>query len=191
MRKLLIILTFSTLAWAADPVSETGAGFSSGMRGSGFHGQFARIQSDAFHWLLETRFFDLKGKNEVITYDYYYQPTTTGGISLIMLTAEAGARYFPFAGKIANNFAPFVTIMAGPNLVLDAPESGAFLQRWQAAQPTLALAGYIGVGLSFYPSPRTVFGIGAGYDFLLLPKVVDGTDNYSGLVLKFSYSRQK
>ena len=171
--------------------SENGLGFNSGTNGSGIHWHYGRFPAETHGWVAEGRFYDLKGDNEVPAWDQISQTmTTAGGISLVMLTFEGGAMYFPFAGKIANNFSPFVTFMAGPNIILDAPETGSFTERWGQAETSFGLAVFLGAGISFYISHQTVFEFSAGWDYLKLPKTIDGKNDYSGFLIKLTFSRR-
>ncbi len=192
MRKqILVLLTLTSTLLAKPQWVEYGLGFNSGITGSGLHGSHDRYYSDSFGSTLELRLFDLKPDEMLSRSPYNYELTTSGGISLVMLTAEAGVRYFPFAGKIANNFSPFATVQLGPNFILDGQEEGKFFDRWQNAEVHTAMAGFIGAGVSFYISYKTVFVLSAGYDFLRLPQQIDGSDNYSGLLIKFTLSKRK
>jgi len=192
MRQTLIILTLLSALNAKALWTENGLGFNSGMHGSGMHWYYGYFNSESYGWSFEARLYDLKGENELPSYDPRYGTiTTSGGISLVMITGEAGFMFFPFAGKIANNFSPFVNIQLGPNFIFDAPEEGGFLERWKQAQMYTALAGYVGLGVSFYISYKTVVSVNAGYDILILPKFIDGSDDYSGLLIKFTFSRRK
>jgi len=192
MRKILLILFLLSASNAETLWTENGLGFNSGIHGSGIHWYYGYFPSETHGWSFEARLYDLKGDNEFPTYDPFTGTVTTaGGISLTMITGEAGLLFFPFAGKIANNFSPFLSLQLGPNFILDAPEEGRFFERWKQAQMYTALAGFAGVGVSFYISYKTVIGVSAGYDFLMLPKVLDGRDDYSGLLIKFTFSRRK
>ena len=53
----------------------------------------------------EIRFYDIKANNETIVYNPYYgQFESVGGTSLIMIPVFVGFNYYPFVGKIENNF---------------------------------------------------------------------------------------
>lgn len=190
MRKILIILILLSSVYAQMGWKEFGAGFNSGSRGSGIHGYWGLFPNEDIGWYGEVRYFDIRGKSEVVTYDYYGNPVTSGGISLAMFTANAGLIYFPFAGKIANNFSPYISLQAGPNLVLNAAEEGGFWERWGNIERHVALSGFIGGGISILTMGDMAWNLAAGYDFLKLREIADGDDNYSGLLIKFSISRR-
>ena len=62
----------------------------------------------------ELRFYDIKAEDETIVYDYYTgQYKSVGGKSLVMLPVFVGGNYYPFVGKIENNFSPFIAIKGG------------------------------------------------------------------------------
>jgi len=192
MRKILVLIFLFSALSGEEMWSENGPGFNSGTNGSGIHWHYGRFPAETHGWVAEGRFYDLKGDNEVPAYDPVYGTVTTaGGISLVMLTFEGGLMYFPFADKIANNFSPYVAVMAGPNIILDAPETGSFTERWGQTETSFGLAVFLGAGISFYISHQTVFGFSAGYDFLKLPKTIDGKNDYSGFLIKLTYSRRK
>ncbi len=189
---VLSALIFCSLT-AQEPKWEHGFGFNSGTSGSGVHYYGNRNFNESLGWIFEARFFDLKGDNEIVANSntVYYDPTTVGGISLVMMNLETGLRYFPFAGQIANNFAPYVFLTAGPNLIFDAPEQGDFFDRWSKPDLIVHYSAMIGAGFMFRISPKSNFGLDAGYSYLPTPRRLDGRNDYSGLLIKLTFSRAR
>lgn len=192
-RRSLILVLLPVGLLAGDlQWTEKGIGFHSGTMGSGIQGRYGRFPSESCGFVFEGRFFDLKGSTEMVSVDQFTGAwTTVGGISLIMFPVSAGIVYFPFVGEIANNFAPFVTALGGLNLIFDAPETGSFFERWGQARRYSGIAGFVGAGIAFTVSSYSGVNVVMGYDMLPLSKTLDGSDDYSGLVLKISYNRRK
>lgn len=192
MRKIFLGLILVSLALAGYPSVDWGAGFHAGDRGSGIQVFRASFPSEKFGWYAEARFFDVRGKDEMITYDYYTNNYyTTGGISLAMLHTDIGFLYFPFAGMIANNFSPFLALQVGPNLVLDAAEEGNFWKRWGSIDTQVVPSVFIGPGIRFLTAGETSWTAAVGYDLLKLQKFADEDNNFSGLLIKLSLGVRK
>ena len=79
-------------------------------------------------------------------YDYWTnQYTTISGQNLILMPFMVGVNYHPFAGEIANNFSPFITIRGGTTFAIDGKEgSGSYKQKWSKAETHWSPAGFVG-----------------------------------------------
>ena len=140
----------------------------------------------------ELRFYDIKSSNETIVYDWYTnQYKSVSGISLILMPAFLGANYYPFSGKIANNFSPFITIKVGPLLTLNGLEKGRFLHRWSNAETHWSAGGFFGVGAELRLVNMTSVMIHLGYEYLPLSRIADGKNDYSGLLIHIAFNRLK
>ena len=91
----------------------------------------------------ELRYYDIKGDDETIVVDYKGQYKTLGGKSLFMLPAFIGANYYPFVGKIENNFSPFITVKGGMLTTVNGREFGSFIERWKNSMKSLGRGGRV------------------------------------------------
>ena len=140
----------------------------------------------------ELRFYDIKASNEIIVYDWYSnQYRSVGGKSLILMPAFFGANYYPFAGQIANNFSPFITLRGGPLFTLNGLETGKFVQRWSNAETHWSAGGFFGVGTEFRLVNMTSVLLHVGYEYLPLSRIADGENDYSGLLIHIAFNRLK
>jgi len=140
----------------------------------------------------ELRFYDIKASNETIIYDWYTnQYKSVSGVSLILLPAFFGPNYYPFTGKIANNFSPFITVKGGPIFTLDGLETGKFIDRWTNAQTHWSLGGFFAVGAEIRLVNMASVIVNIGYEYLPLSKIADGKVDYSGLLIHIAFNRLK
>jgi len=170
-----------------------GFGVDIGSNGSGaFLTRHYLHHSEKFGINGEIRFYDIKAKEETIVYDYYTnQYTTVGGKSLLMVPTFIGAHYFPFAGKIANNFAPFFSLKGGSVLTLDGEEIGTFSERWSDPKIQFTPGGFIGVGVDFRWVNQSSVKLEVGMEILPLYQKADNEIDYSGFLIHLSFNRLK
>jgi hypothetical protein len=149
--------------------------------------------SEKLCFISEIRIFDVKHPDEIIIQDYYTgRGYKFNDINLLLLPLFSGAKYYPFVGKIANNFAPFVSVKAGPILSLDGAESGTFKEKWITnLDYYFTLGGYFGVGADVLTSNRTILSIRVGYDILPMKGQIDGSDQYNGALVRFGFNWKK
>jgi hypothetical protein len=139
----------------------------------------------------ELRYYDIKADDETIVYDYYTgQYKTLGGKSLFMLPAFIGVNYYPFVGKIENNFSPFITAKGGMLTTVDGREFGSFSERWKNSEIQFSPGGFLGVGIDFKMVGQSTVMVMVGFEFLPLKKIADGKNNYSGFLIHLSFNRR-
>ena len=129
----------------------------------------------------EIRFYDIKAKDETVVYDYYsgrYQDV--GGISLVMLPILLGVDYYPFVGKIENNFSPFMGIKIGSIYTIDGNEYGSFIDRWIKAKTQISPGAFLGLGIDFKLVGQTLVSVMVGKEILKLKYDADKNNDYSG-----------
>ncbi len=98
--------------------------------------------------------------------------------------------FYPFEGKIANNFSPYISAKFGPVLVLDADATvNSFSDRWLNAESKFTYGGNFGVGIEFRQPGRFHYSIEFSYDLLPLSTTIDDYTNLNGTVLSFSIHR--
>ena len=139
----------------------------------------------------ELRFYDIKAVDETLVYDYYSgQTRSAGGISLVMLPIFFGANFYPFVGKIENNFSPFITSRGGLVFTIDGKESGSFKNRWTKAKTQFSPGGFIGVGVDFKMVGQTSVSSMFGLEILKLNEAADSVKDYSGFLIHISFNRR-
>jgi hypothetical protein len=139
----------------------------------------------------ELRFYDIKAVDEALVYDYYSgQTRSAGGISLVMLPIFFGANFYPFVGKIENNFSPFIASRGGLVFTIDGKESGSFKNRWTKAKTQFSPGGFIGVGVDFKMVGQTSVSSMFGLEILKLNEAADSVKDYSGFLIHISFNRR-
>ena len=170
---------------------QNGFGLDIGKSGSGFFliRQYTH-NSEKFSLITELRFYDIKGENEMFVYDYYTQQyRSIGSKNLIYIPAFAGLNYFPFAGKIANNFSPFLTMRSGPVLSIDGKETGSFSDRWGNSDTNFSFGSFLGVGIEFKWVNLSSVLLHIGYEYLPPSKSMNEPEDYSGLLIHIAFNR--
>ncbi len=188
-----LILISSLSSQSISSFSYNGFGLDVGEKGSGLFLNRTWSNSEKLCFISEIRIFDVKHPDEIIIQDYYTgRGYKFNDINLLLLPLFSGAKYYPFVGKIANNFAPFVSVKAGPILSLDGAESGTFKEKWITnLDYYFTLGGYFGVGADVLTSNRTILSIRVGYDILPMKGQIDGSDQYNGALVRFGFNWKK
>ncbi len=138
----------------------------------------------------ELRFYDIKAEEETIVYDYYTgQYKTVGGKSLFMIPVFFGTNYYPFVGKIENNFAPFIALKGGVVTTVDGREFGTFSERWKNPDVQYSPGGFVGVGIDFKIVGQSSVMAMVGVELLPLSQEADGEKDYSGFLIHLSFNR--
>ena len=191
MNKLIILLFPVLVLGNFDHVSN-GFGLDIGSSGSGmFIMRNYGHSSERYSLNGELRFYDIKAVDETIVYDYYTgQYKTLGGKSLFMLPAFIGANYYPFVGKIENNFSPFITVKGGMLTTVNGREFGSFIERWKNSEIQFSPGGFLGVGIDFKMVGQSTVMVMVGFELLPLKKIADGKNNYSGFLIHLSFNRR-
>jgi hypothetical protein len=139
----------------------------------------------------EVRFYDIKADDETIVYDYYSgQYKSVGGKSLVMFPVFVGGNYYPFVGKIENNFSPFISIKGGVVTTVDGEEFGTFSERWKNPYIQYNPGGFLGVGIDFKIVGQSFVMVMVGLEYLPLKKETDGKIDYSGFLIHLSFNRR-
>jgi len=136
----------------------------------------------------EFRFYDVKGTDE-FPISTNYGTETINEKSLVISPVFAGFRYYPFEGKIENNFSPFVTLKAGPLFIFDGNEEiTSFFERWKKAETHVAFGGHAGIGVKFLRSNVSSISVSAGLDIFPMNGTIDDQSQYNGFLLQFEFS---
>ena len=191
MNKLLIFVFPVFLLGQFDQVTN-GFGLDIGSSGSGMFIMRNYVHaSERLALNGELRFYDIKAEDETIVYDYYTgQYKSVGGKSLVMLPVFVGGNYYPFVGKIENNFSPFIAIKGGVVTTVDGDEEGTFSKRWKNPDIQFSPGGFLGVGIDFKMIGQSFVMVMVGLEFLPLNKEADGQTDYSGFLIHLSFNRR-
>ena len=139
----------------------------------------------------ELRFYDIKAEDETIVYDYYTgQYKSVGGKSLVMFPVFVGGNYYPFVGKIENNFSPFIAIKGGVVTTVNGEEFGTFSERWKNPDIQYTPGGFFGVGIDFKIVGQSSVMVMVGLEYLPLKKETDGKNDYSGFLIHLSFNHR-
>jgi hypothetical protein len=191
--KFSIILSFFiNVIFAGGLNTRFGAGLDVGSRGSGIFLNYLYGNNKKFFDIIgEVRYFDIKGETESIVYDNWTnQYITISGQNLLFIPALVGFNYHPFAGKIANNFSPFVTIRGGLNLSIDGREGdGSYKKIWRKAETQWSPIAFFGGGVEFRWYNQSSVALHIGADIIKLKKEADQKKDYSGLLIHISFNR--
>ena len=191
--KFSIILSFFiNVIFAGGLNTRFGAGLDVGSRGSGiFLNYLYGNNKKNFDIIGEVRYFDIKGETESIVYDNWTnQYITISGQNLLFIPALVGFNYHPFAGKIANNFSPFVTLRGGLNLSIDGREGdGSYKKIWRKAETQWSPIAFFGGGVEFRWYNQSSVALHIGADIIKLKKEADQKKDYSGLLIHISFNR--
>jgi len=188
----IILFFFINVIFAGGLNTRFGAGLDVGSRGSGiFLNYLYGNNKKNIDIIGEVRYFDIKGETESIVYDNWTnQYITISGQNLLFIPALVGFNYHPFAGKIANNFSPFVTIRGGLNLSIDGREGdGSYKKIWRKAETQWSPIAFFGGGVEFRWYNQSSVALHIGADIIKLKKEADQKKDYSGLLIQISFNR--
>ena len=190
--KIFFSFLFPVLLLGQFDQAFNGFGLDIGSSGSGiFITRQLTHSSEIYSLNGELRFYDIKADDETIVYDYYTgQYQSVGGKSLFMMPLLIGANYYPFTGKIENNFSPFITARAGAVLTVDGKEFGTFSERWKNPDTQISPGGFIGIGIDLKMVGQSFVSTMVGLELLPLNEQADGQNNYSGFLIHLSFNRR-
>ena len=190
--KIFFSFLFPVLLLGQFDQAFNGFGLDIGSSGSGmFITRHLTHTSEIYSLNGELRFYDIKADDETIVYDYYTgQYQSVGGKSLFMMPLLIGANYYPFTGKIENNFSPFITARAGAVLTVDGKEFGTFSERWKNPDTQISPGGFIGIGIDLKMVGQSSVSTMVGLELLPLNEQADGQNNYSGFLIHLSFNRR-
>ncbi len=192
MKKWLFFL-FPVFAMGQFATIHNAFGLDIGTRGSGLFFNRSWINENESHGMIvEWRFYDIKGSDETYVYNYYSnQYETVGKRSLILSPLYGGGKWFPFAGKIDNNFAPFLTLLGGPVFVLDGDEGHSFKDRWGNPDTFWTYGLFSGIGIDFKLMTQSTISVNIGFDYLPMNRDVNGDTHFGGFLIHIAFNKPK
>ena len=191
MKRLAFIIIVVTLGYGQINGAKHGGGLNVGDRGAGlfYHQNIKSFNSTKIG--ATVRWFDIRPPDEIPSYNYYTgQYENKNKISLVIFPIFGTVNIYPFEGKIANNFSPFISAKLGPILVLDADASiNSFSERWFNADSKFTYGGNVGIGVEFRQPGKLHYSVEFSYDLIPLSDTIDNYTNLNGTVLSFSIHR--
>lgn len=190
-KRILLIITLISIGYGQINSTKHGAGLNVGDRGAGifYHRHIKSYENIKLGATI--RWFDIRPSKEIPYYDIFTrQAKITNILSLVVFPLFGTINYYPFEGKIANNFSPYISAKLGPVLVLDADENiESFSKRWFNTNSNLTYGGNIAVGVEFRQPGKVHYSIEFSYDLIPLSNTIDNYNNLNGTVLSFSIHR--
>ncbi len=187
MKKLISVICVLQGLSAGDGYK--GFGLQVGEQGTGVFFHQVWRYSPELEWLFHGRMFDVKGEEFMMVYDPYYNQYRGVGDKYVMIVPMfVGGKYFPFVEQIANNFSPYVSLMAGPVLTMDGYDSDKFTERWKRSQGLWTFGAYLGVGADFLMVNLITISAGVGIDYLPMNEKVKGQEHFSGAIIHIAYN---
>ena len=191
MKRILLLIILISLGYGQMSSTKHGIGVNIGDRGAGmfYHRHIKSYENIKLGTII--RWLDIRPAEEIPTYNYYtgqYQNTNT--VSLAIFPLFGTINYYPFEGKIANNFSPYISAKLGPVLVIDADEAiKSFSKRWYNASSKFTFGGNIAVGIEFRQPGKIHYSVEFSYDLIPLSDSIGNYNNLNGTVLSFSIHR--
>lgn len=136
-------------------------------------------------------FLFFRESDKIPYYDYYtmryYEPPSK---KIVFLNLRTGIQRRLWTESLAENMQPYLLISAGPTIAFDPANDGGFFSRWGKTQLGYTGNLFVGGGVDFVHSREGQFTISIGYELIYFPESVDGSNNYSGVVVGFSFGQR-
>ena len=191
MKRLAFIIIVITIGYGQISSAKNGVGLNVGDRGAGIFYHRNIKSYNVFKLGATIRWLDIRPPEEIPTYNYYtgrYENKNT--VSLAIFPLFGTINFYPFEGKIANNFSPYISAKFGPVLVLDADATvKSFSDRWFNADSKFTYGGNMGIGVEFRQPGKYHYSVEFSYDLIPLNNSIDNYSNLNGTVLSFSIHR--
>ncbi|MBU0529692.1 hypothetical protein KKF86_08060 [bacterium] len=191
MKKLIFIIVLIALGFGQISSTKHGIGLNIGDRGAGIFYHRHIKSYDNIKLGATIRWLDVRPPEEIPSYNYYtgqYENKNT--ISLAIFPLFGVLNYYPFEGKIANNFSPYISTKLGPVLVLNADANvKSFFERWFNANSKFTYGGNIAVGVEFRQPGKVHYSVEFSYDLIPLSSPISNYNDLNGTVLSFSIHR--
>ena len=191
MKRLAFIIIVITIGYGQISSAKNGVGLNVGDRGAGIFYHRNIKSYNVFKLGATIRWLDIRPPEEIPTYNYYtgrYENKNT--VSLAIFPLFGTINFYPFEGKIANNFSPYISAKFGPVLVLDADATvNSFSERWFSADSKFTYGGNMGIGVEFRQPGKYHYSVEFSYDLIPLNNSIDNYSNLNGTVLSFSIHR--
>ena len=191
--KKWIIFFLPVITWAQFSTVQNAFGIDIGTKGSGlFFNRVWHHENEKIGYMAEWRFYDIKGNDETYVYNYYSnQYETVGKRSLFLSPIYLGGKWYPFSGKIDNNFSPFATILGGPVFVMDGNETNSFKERWGNPDTFWTYGVFAGFGIDFKMMTQSTISVNLGFDYLPMNRDLNGDSQFGGFLIHIAFYQPK
>jgi hypothetical protein len=110
---------------------------------------------------------ELKSDREFERYDYWGQPYVIGKVNRVLsLPAIFGLSHRLFADVLTDNFRPYITGGAGPDMIVTTPYNDDFFHSFKFAKAHTSVASFVGIGTNIGISSSKLLGIEMRYEFI-------------------------
>jgi hypothetical protein len=161
-------------------------------RGSGIGGFFEWSINRSNRIGISPHFLAVRGQYEYPIYDpytgYVYERSDKKRLTLLPIYLDY--KRILFTDSIANNFRPFLNVAIGPTIGLDPPNIPEFFKRWKKVQAYYSYGWRVGGGIDFGYGIDGVVSVFIGYEGLKFAEVLDGSDDYSGIVIRIGLGKK-
>ena len=189
--KLIVLIAISCGLHSQE--KSNNINFIIGNNGYGFGYELEKFLRDDLSIGTDLRFYDIRADEYPIYDPFYNQYKVIGEKNITMLPLYFKLNYYPFQGKIANNFEPYVLFSFGPMISIDGDETvKSFSKRWSDADTQINPGGSIGFGINFNTNAQNSLSFGLGYDYLKVKEPIHDKRDYGGafLYLKYKINRE-
>lgn len=162
------------------PNNAMGLNLMIGEGGFGFGGFYRHSYSNTLTGFVDFAISEFKHEREVERFDIFGYPLPIFGKKnrVFILPVNLGVQYRLFYDSLTDNLRPFLTLGAGPSLIVTTPAQQEFFKSFGDAKAEIALGGYIGFGANFGTNSSNLTGISIRYYVVHLFN--DGIEQYFG-----------
>tara|TARA_Y100000389_G_scaffold195179_1_gene226189 strand:+ start:2689 stop:3309 length:621 start_codon:yes stop_codon:yes gene_type:complete len=189
--KLILLIGISSSLFSQQKSNNINFIFAN--NGYGFGYEFEKFTKSNLSIGADLRFYDIRSDEYAVYDPFFNQARIIGEKNIIMLPLYFRLNYYPFEGKIANNFQPYFLFALGPMVSYDGDENiDSFSDRFSDAETQVNPGGSFGVGINFNTNTTNTLSLGLGYDFLKVKEPIHNKKDYGGafLYLKYKFSRE-
>ena len=189
--KLILILTISSSLYSQEKSNNLNFMFTN--NGYGFGYEFEKFSRENLSIGADLRFYDIRSDEYPVYDPFFNQYKVIGEKNITMLPLYFRLNYYPFQGKIANNFEPYILFALGPMMSIDGDENiRSFSKRWSEADTQVNPGGSFGFGINFNTNSSNTLSFGLGYDYLKVKEPIHSKKDYGGafLYLKYKINRE-
>ncbi len=164
-----------------------------GNNGYGFGYESERFLKNDLSIGADLRFYDMRADEYPVYDPFYNQYKIIGEKNIVMIPLYFRVNYYPFEGKIANNFQPYMLFSIGSMISIDGDENiKSFSKRWSEADTQFNPGGSIGIGINVNANNTNSLSFGLGYDYLKAQEPIHEKKDYGGafLYLKYKIDRE-
>ncbi len=171
------------------PSNSWGVDIMFGEGGFGLGTFYRRSLSKEITGFIDFSISETKDDREMTYIDYFGNQFTPGKVNRAFLfPVNLGIQYRLFTESLTENLRPYITVGAGPAILLSTPYEPDFFKSFNEAKGHFAVGGYIGFGANIGSSKSNLIGLNVRYYYtqLLGDKVELMTNNFKNSFGQFS-----